>query len=96
MRQQTTKVVTGRKLIKCQPLHLSAADLQHSLSQHNGDLTFNTIMAHLFNSLPTVFLDFFCLLLIFFQIQLFGKILSGIPLECQTVWIQSPDQAPRL
>ena len=24
----------------------------------------------------------------FFQSQLFGKILSGIPLECQTVWIQ--------
>ena len=55
MRQQTTKVVTGWKLVKCQPLHLSATDLQHSLSQHNGDLTFNTIMAHLFNSLPTGF-----------------------------------------
>ena len=29
----------------------------------------------------------FCRLL-FFQIQLFRKILSGIPSECQTVWIQ--------
>ena len=29
----------------------------------------------------------------FFQNQLFGKILSGIPLECQTVWIQiRPDK----
>ena len=30
----------------------------------------------------------FCRLLIFFQNQLFRKILSGIPLACQTVWIQ--------
>ena len=30
----------------------------------------------------------FCLLLIFFQNQLFRKILSGIPSECETAWIQ--------
>ena len=30
----------------------------------------------------------FCCLLIFFQNQLFRKILSGIPSECQTDWIQ--------
>ena len=30
----------------------------------------------------------FCRLLIFFKINLFEIILSGIPLECQTVWIQ--------
>ena len=30
----------------------------------------------------------FCRLLIFFQNQLFQKILSGIPPECQTDWIQ--------
>ena len=33
-------------------------------------------------------LHVFCRLLIFFQIPLFRKILSGIPSECQTVWIQ--------
>ena len=34
----------------------------------------------------------YCRLLIFFQNQLFRKILSGIPSECQLVWIQiSPD-----
>ena len=33
----------------------------------------------------------FCRLLIFFKIKLFEKILSGIPLECQTVL--DPDQA---
>ena len=30
----------------------------------------------------------FCCLLIFFKINFFQKILSGIPSECQTVWIQ--------
>ena len=30
----------------------------------------------------------FCCLLIFFSSQLFQKILSGMPLECQTIWIQ--------
>ena len=29
----------------------------------------------------------FCGLLIFFQTQLFLKILQGLPSECQTVWI---------
>ena len=31
----------------------------------------------------------FCRLLIFFQNQLFRKIMLGIPSECQTVWIQT-------
>ena len=34
------------------------------------------------------FFMLFCRLLNFFQKQLFLKILSGIPSECQTVWIQ--------
>ena len=41
------------------------------------------------NSLPPEkFFMLFCRLLIFFPNQLFGKILSGIPAECQTDWIQ--------
>ena len=33
----------------------------------------------------------------FFQNQLFGKIISGIPSECQTHWIQiRPDTVPGL
>ena len=33
----------------------------------------------------------------FFQNQLIGKLLSGIPSECQTVWIQiRPDLGPDL
>ena len=43
----------------------------------------------IFNSLPPGKLFTFCChLLIFFQNQLFQKILSGIPSECQTDWIQ--------
>ena len=38
------------------------------------------------------FFFFYCLLLFFFLNQLFQNILSEIPSECQTVWIQiSPD-----
>ena len=44
---------------------------------------------HCFNSLPLgKFFVFTCCLCIFFQNQLFQKILSGIPPECQTDWIQ--------
>ena len=44
----------------------------------------------LLSSLAVNFFMFFfsCRLLIYFQIQLFRKILSGIPSECQTDWIQ--------
>ena len=31
---------------------------------------------------------FFCRLLIVFKVNLFEKLFSGIPSECQTVWIQ--------
>ena len=34
-----------------------------------------------------LFLMLFCRLLIFFKINFFRKILSGIPSECQTVWM---------
>ena len=37
---------------------------------------------------PGIFFMLFCRLLIFFQNQLFLKILSGILTESQTVWIQ--------
>ena len=47
------------------------------------------IVYPLFNSLPPgKFIILFCRLLIFFQNQLFRKILSGIPPECQPVLIQ--------
>ena len=45
----------------------------------------------IYNSLTLCLMgNFSCFLLItyFFQNQLFGKTLSGIPLECQRVWIQ--------
>ena len=44
-----------------------------------------------------VFHAFCCRLLTFFKIYFFKKILSPIPLECQTVWIQmrtGPDLGP--
>ena len=45
--------------------------------------TYNSDIAYL------VFCMLFCSLVIFFKINFFfEKILSGIPLECQTVWIQ--------
>ena len=37
---------------------------------------------------PGKFFPLFCCLPIFFQNQLFRKILSGIPSECRTDWIQ--------
>ena len=39
---------------------------------------------------------YFCRLLIFFQNQLFRKVLSDIPSECQTTWVQNvgPDLDP--
>ena len=48
----------------------------------------NLLLADLL-TLPSVkFFMLFCRLLIFFQYQLFRKILSGIPSECQTDWIE--------
>ena len=46
-----------------------------------------------FRSLPTgKFCMLFCHLLFFFKINFSGKILFGIPSECQTIWIQvKPD-----
>ena len=42
---------------------------------------------------PGIFSMLFCRLLFFFKNQLFPKILSGIPSECQTDWIQiRPDK----
>ena len=45
----------------------------------------------------------FCCLLIFFKINFLKKFLSGIPLECQTVWaliwpdyLSGPNCLPRL
>ena len=50
------------------------------------------------NSLPAGYFQSFCCLIfmIFFKINLFWKILSGIQSECQTVWIQSTIIRPNI
>ena len=59
------------------------------LTQNNCSLITNSFLVEMCNSLPTgKFCRLFCRLLIFFQNQLFFKILSGIPSDCQQVWIQ--------
>ena len=48
------------------------------------------ISSYLINSLHAGYLYMFCFLssVDFFKLSFFKKILSGIPLACQTVWIQ--------
>ena len=73
--------------VQCRPftmLYLGSIGMDHIIG-HCGELCYQ-LFAH------WVVLNTSCCLLILFQIQLFLKLLSGIPSECQTVWIQiKPD-----
>ena len=72
------------------PAYLPMCDKYHVHVDHVNYTSCNVIKFYAcgFDSLPTGQLFMLCGLQIVFQIQTFRKILSGIPSEYQTIWIQ--------